>query len=795
MSNTSSLASASSPSIENEPSKPTRHRVTRACDACRKNKVKCPLNDSGSCQNCIKASRPCTFENVGVRREKPPSKHDIQQLNSRIQTLEKLLTVLAPNLDLKSLPRTPEQARGIVNQSRIQSSRTNSIRETPPASRPNDLSDPDDVFSAIRLLNDLQIGPPDHLPPEPVPSSSSHSPHSLPSSPPQNQQDQDSKPSYTRAVTQMWVERFVPLHHLPNFQLPPQQLAITLISLFFEKVNPFENILHRAEFMRLYETDLIHTDRSFQALCFALFAAGSTFSSDPSVMLPAHDGTPNRQTAGATFLYASLSLVCPAHLPTCTLFDLQTMAVLCHVTSIICSPLTVWSWLGLHLRRVQNASAHRNSAPQWKTSLMKDQLRKRAVWYLAVQELSFSLILGRTSCIKSDTIDLDLPLPLADDALSRYCSDQQSNTSHLEPETRLLLSSSSSRPRAPADFPIIFHRKFGIALQKLFAVRMNPSSRIGERDKDAIVALAQEIENCFRESSLHQPWDPTISDTVALVSAAKRTCIHLTYRILLRRLLIFEEPDELQLCFQAANELINVLDHLRTRGAFEHTASWAPYTTVPATSMQLYIACNACDGISAANRANAWVGVHRCISVLTTLAPISSLAGQLQKRLEQVLQACVTNELFPTADEGIGHGQHKRDATEVLTNEEVAGGFSGQGGGKRASTRPLNQPPAAPPFAFPDGLPPSFPIANHPGSLDDGSVGQPCFRNPWSQFDASLFHHLVRPPKSPSDLPHIDPASWNPPAFTPATDPTPPLNSSPFEFPFDGFDLGHSFLA
>jgi hypothetical protein len=37
---------------------------------------------------------------------------------------------------------------------------------------------------------------------------------------------------------------------------------------------------------------------------------------------------------------------------------------------------------------------------------MKDQLRKRAVWYLAVQELTFSMILGRTSCIKSDTIDL-----------------------------------------------------------------------------------------------------------------------------------------------------------------------------------------------------------------------------------------------------------------------------------------------------------------------------------------------------------------------------------------------------
>jgi hypothetical protein len=125
-----------------------------------------------------------------------------------------------------------------------------------------------------------------------------------------------------------------------------------------------------------------------------------------------------------------------------------------------------------------------------------------------------------------------------------------------------------------------------------------------------------------------------------------------TFRILLHRLLIFEDPVELQICFQAANELVDVLDHLRTRGLLEYTAAWTPYVvrghpvlkilplplgehhhsptlvfffytqTVPATSLLLYVACNECEGISAANRANAWVGVHRCISVLSTLRPM-----------------------------------------------------------------------------------------------------------------------------------------------------------------------------
>ncbi|POW18312.1 hypothetical protein PSHT_05940 [Puccinia striiformis] len=738
---------------------------------------------------------------------------------------------------------TIEAARGIVNQSRIQSSRTaveqDTTQKASPArnNRPSDLSDPDDVFSAIRLLNELQIGGEQPMSIMVMNTISSSKPRTssffiilittltltlsslFTIIPPSNTNNnptadqQDPKPSYTRAITQMWVEKFVPLHHLPNFPLPPPQLASTLITLFFEKVNPYENILHRQEFMRLYEsTNLINQDRSFQALCFSLFAAGSTFSNDPRVMLPnPEDGTPNRQTAGARFLYSSLSLLCPAHLPTCTLYDLQTMAVLCHVTSIICSPLSVWSWLGLNLRRVQNAYAHRNSAPQWKTCAMTDQLRKRAVWYLAVQELAFSLILGRTSCIKSDTIDLDLPLPLTDEALSRFCSNQppnKPNKPNQSQETSLQLTSIRSIDRAPIDSPMIFHRKFGVALQKLFAVRIDPSSRIGQRDKDAILALAHSIDTCFTETSLHNPWFPTIIDLVDLVSAGKRACVHLVYKILLHRLLIFEEPSELQLCFQSSNELIDILDHLRTRGVFEHIASWAPYTTVPATSMQLYIACNACDGISAADRANAWVGVHRCISVLTSLAPMSSLAGQLQKRLEQVLEACVTNELFPSTEEDQGTHQqsskNKREATEVLETfnddqEDVSGvrGSRKSQGGKRTSIR--TSPTRNNTFDYPQGLPPSFPIVNNTNTgFDDSSGSQACFRNPWSQFDASLFHHLGKPTSTnaaiPQNLnpvdPNVIPSNWLPPrsSLNPTHNPPPP------KFMYQDFDLNHSFI-
>ena len=71
--------------------------------------------------------------------------------------------------------------------------------------------------------------------------------------------------------------------------------------------------------------------------------------------------------------------------------------------------------------------------------------------------------------------------------------------------------------------PMIFHRKFGVALQKLFAVRMAPSLRIGERDHGAIAALAREIDNFFAEYAVLMPWDPTRADPIGLIFIGKRT--------------------------------------------------------------------------------------------------------------------------------------------------------------------------------------------------------------------------------------------------------------------------------
>ncbi|KAA1072541.1 hypothetical protein PGTUg99_014162 [Puccinia graminis f. sp. tritici] len=57
-----------------EQPKRVRQRTLRACDSCRKMKIKCMMNsDEPPCEACKLTSRDCKFEHVGVKREKPPS--------------------------------------------------------------------------------------------------------------------------------------------------------------------------------------------------------------------------------------------------------------------------------------------------------------------------------------------------------------------------------------------------------------------------------------------------------------------------------------------------------------------------------------------------------------------------------------------------------------------------------------------------------------------------------------------------------------------------------------------------
>ncbi|EGG03050.1 uncharacterized protein MELLADRAFT_65893 [Melampsora larici-populina 98AG31] len=262
---------------------------------------------------------------------------DITQLNMRIKSLEKVLGVLAPDIDLSVLPRSTKQAQAIID----------SLKKPdchPPEASTRRLTSADatSVSQSIQTYDPLS------------------QPNTNTLLTPKGQADTSSGTKNCKQddVTCSVFERCTQLHHLrhaANDQLyPPDGLAESLIELYFQCVHPHECILHKGEFIRHYSQGLAQQDYSFRALCYAVFAAASRFSSDDRVTSPKEGNSGERQTAGALYGAASGFFITPMTLP-CTLFDLQAMAVLSYFLIGSCSPMTAWFSVQLFLRRGMRA--------------------------------------------------------------------------------------------------------------------------------------------------------------------------------------------------------------------------------------------------------------------------------------------------------------------------------------------------------------------------------------------------------------------------------------------------------
>lgn len=73
-----------------------RRRVTRACDECRRKKIKC--DGKQPCTHCTVYSYDCTYDQPSNRRRNPPPQY-IEALEQKLTRVQAVLHRLAPTLD------------------------------------------------------------------------------------------------------------------------------------------------------------------------------------------------------------------------------------------------------------------------------------------------------------------------------------------------------------------------------------------------------------------------------------------------------------------------------------------------------------------------------------------------------------------------------------------------------------------------------------------------------------------------------------------------------------------------
>lgn len=88
-----------------------RRRVTRACDECRRKKIKC--DGKQPCTHCTVYSYDCTYDQPSNRRRNPAPQY-IEGLEGRVHRAEALLHMIIPNLDLNDPAIDIAVAQGFI---------------------------------------------------------------------------------------------------------------------------------------------------------------------------------------------------------------------------------------------------------------------------------------------------------------------------------------------------------------------------------------------------------------------------------------------------------------------------------------------------------------------------------------------------------------------------------------------------------------------------------------------------------------------------------------------------------
>ncbi|KAH0827908.1 hypothetical protein J3R83DRAFT_3537 [Lanmaoa asiatica] len=462
-----------------------KRKIERACDACRRRKTKCdgPRMSDNICTNCIQNRKTCSY--IEASKPRGPPKAYITSLEDRLEKMETLLKRLRPeadfseelgppvirdswktdpepscrmsphekstspsascsrlngspsswrsagtprsDTDLSSDDYTSSESEEVGELSLSRGMKRLTIRGLEPTEDHRSLADNQVRFhgksSSFKLIEPIRKLRDEHV--SRITGVEEHSRSSRDSASPITAAALRRPEFWTTPPWELAFEgfqdRLEDLSHLLAEEFPPQDLADSLVGLYFENTNPFVPLFHRPTFERQWREGLQHKDIWFGCLCLSVFAVASRWSDDPRVLDDGrYDVRPTEkyrwQRAGWRFFNAavdlhrgSLSLFQPPGL-----FEVQTTALLGMFLRGTAFDPVAWLFISIGLRKAQDVGAHRKKIYGDKPSI-EGELWKRAFWVLVLQDRLASAALGRPCCSGEEEFDAEFPLEIDDE--------------------------------------------------------------------------------------------------------------------------------------------------------------------------------------------------------------------------------------------------------------------------------------------------------------------------------------------------------------------------------------------
>ncbi|KAJ6516121.1 fungal-specific transcription factor domain-containing protein [Mycena sanguinolenta] len=412
-----------------------RRRVWRACESCRRKKIKCDGCEP-ICSQCTASGTQCTW--LQTKDRAALSRHYVQELEARLLHMETLFSQIAPVLDqLGPLPNGAAIAELAAATSIPApsggSDATPHPRSIPskdrPSSTPIKAEEEDDVSESFGQLALDEYG---HM--RWIGGSSTmsliQSFKALTSSPlhrisPMEEDPLAPGPSVNKLYFPASVF-FGKVHALPGpeeVEYPPRDLADKLVNAYFSRFHFLNPVIDKPLFLHKYaqlmdnlpDPQFARSEAAFSSLVFAVFACSASLVEDPrlSISESSDDGG-----MGMVYYERALILQYISHANT-QIAHVQCFVLLSSfLCSINCLP-QAWILVGQAVRIGQDLGLHRSPRRLVITPIEKET-RRKIWWGVYALDRMLALALGRPLGVNDTDCDVEYPVEVDDEHLPEY---------------------------------------------------------------------------------------------------------------------------------------------------------------------------------------------------------------------------------------------------------------------------------------------------------------------------------------------------------------------------------------
>ncbi|KIK08566.1 hypothetical protein K443DRAFT_672578 [Laccaria amethystina LaAM-08-1] len=424
------------PDVGQKPIQLQRRRVWRACESCRRKKIKCDGCEP-TCSQCSMSGSQCTW--LQTKDRAALSRHYVQELEARLLHMESLFSQIAPVLEQIGpsanvvASSVPTGAVTIVSETPAPpSSNLPSFVPKVPSSEPDSNPSLDDDFS--ESFGQLALDEYGHM--RWIGSSSTmsliQSFRALTSSPlhrvsPMEEDPHAPGPSVNKLYFPAAVF-FGKIHALPGpeeVEYPERDLADKLVEAYFARFHFLMPVIDKPSFLRRYENIMDNThdhvlarnETAFLSLVFAVFASAAHLVDDPRLTT-----SERHDDGGMGMVYYERALI----LQYISHANIQVAHVQCFIlmSSFLCSVNCLpqaWLVIGQAVRAGQDLGLHRSPRRLTITSIEKET-RRKIWWGVYTLDRMLALALGRPLGINDSDCDVELPVDVDDEHLPEYFS-------------------------------------------------------------------------------------------------------------------------------------------------------------------------------------------------------------------------------------------------------------------------------------------------------------------------------------------------------------------------------------